>query len=349
MIAERLTAQLLAGAPAPSAEAVLDRLLAVQAQDARGARLALRSRTAGLAVSDVGDALSARRSMVISWLNRGTLHLVRADDYWWLHPVTTPQITTLNTRRLRQEGVSAAQAARGIDVVTDAVQSDGPQSRAALRDRLDAARVPTARQALIHVLMAAALRGEIVRGPMRGSEHLFVAPSQWLGPMPPPLDRAEARARLARRYLAGHGPADARDLAKWAGLTLHDARAAFADIRGDLVDRPDGLVDLADRDAAAKRAGPRLLGPFDPLLLGWASREPFVGAHTVVTTNGIVRACALVDGRVVGTWGLSGSTLTVRLLDRLTATAVRALRRDAADVVRFLALERGVNVVIEDA
>ena len=52
---------------------------------------------------------------------------------------------------------------------------------------------------------------------------------------------------------------------------------------------------------------------------------------------------------MVGTWGLSGSTLTVRLLDRLTATAVRALRRDAADVVRFLALERGVNVVIEDA
>jgi len=38
MIAERLTAQLLAGPPADSAVAVAHRLLAVQAQDGRGAR-----------------------------------------------------------------------------------------------------------------------------------------------------------------------------------------------------------------------------------------------------------------------------------------------------------------------
>jgi Winged helix DNA-binding domain len=216
VIAERLTAQLLAGPRATSPEAVVDRLLAVQAQDARGARLAIRSRTTGLCTSDVDDALSTRKSMVITWLHRGTLHLVRAHDYWWLHPLTTPQIATANRRRLRQEGVSPAQTARGIDVVTDAVQTQGPQTRAELRGRLDAAGVPTQRQAFIHVLVATAMRGEIVRGPMRGSEHLFVAPSQWLGREPLPLDRDEALARLARRYLAGHGPADARDLAKWA-------------------------------------------------------------------------------------------------------------------------------------
>jgi hypothetical protein len=233
--------------------------------------------------------------------------------------------------------VSAAHAERGTAVVTEAVLTHGPQTRVELRHRLDAAGVPTAGQALVHVLLATALRGTVVRGPMRGSEHAYVAVSDWLGEPPEPLPRAEALARLARRYLAGHGPADARDLAKWAGLTLGDARAAFDGVRAELTERPDGLLDLAARDAPARLPKPRLLGPFDPLLLGWVSRELFVGPHQqIVTTNGLFRACALVDGRVVATWGLRGATLTVTLLQNVKASAVTALRRDAADVLRFL-------------
>jgi winged helix DNA-binding protein len=335
-VAARLTAQLLRGRAARSSEAVVDRLLAVQAQDGRGARLAVRSRSQGLLVSDVDNALTERRSLVVSWLNRGTLHLVRPDDYWWLHPLTTPQIATANRRRLGQEGVSAAQARRGIDVVVEAVHAHGPQTRTELRRRLAAARVPVAGQALVHVLMAASLRGEIVRGPLRGAEHAFVAVEEWLGPRPAPMARNDALALLARRYLTGHGPAGAPDLAKWAGVNIGDARLALDGARPYLRERADGLVDLADRPRSTAASRPRLLGPFDPLLLGWASRQPFVGPHTVVTTNGIVRPCALVEGRVVGTWGLAGNQLTVRVLEPIERSTVSALRTDAADVLRFL-------------
>jgi hypothetical protein len=97
--AERCAAQLLSGDPAGSAEEVAGRLLAVQAQDLRGARLAIRARSAGLSASDVDSALT-RRSLIVSWLNRGTLHLVRAADYWWLHSLTTPQLRTGSSRCL---------------------------------------------------------------------------------------------------------------------------------------------------------------------------------------------------------------------------------------------------------
>jgi hypothetical protein len=347
IVSARLTAQQLSGRPARSPEEIAERLVAIQAQDARGARLAVRSRSKGLVASDVDDALTVRRSLIISWLNRGTLHLVRPDDYWWLHPLTTPQIATANRRRLGQEGVSTAQASRGVDVVVDAVRVHGPQTRTELRRRLLSARVPVAGQALVHVLMAASLRGEIVRGPLRNSEHAFVAVEDWLGPRPAPLERADALARLARRYLRGHGPAGARDLAKWAGLTLGDANRALAGARADLVDRGDGLVDLAERGRVAARPAPRLLGPFDPLLLGWASREPFAGSHKVVTTNGIFRPCVLVDGRVVGTWGLAGTQLTVRPLEPLDRPTVSALRSDAADVLRFLERPAGTAIVLD--
>jgi hypothetical protein len=347
VITARMRAQLLTGRPPRAPEAVVERLLAVQAQDARGARLAVRSRSAGLRSADVDDALTDRRTMVITWLNRGTLHLVRADDYWWLHPITTPQIVTGNRRRLRQEGVSEKQAERGIDVIVDAIRAHGPQTRRELRARLDAARVPTARQAFIHVLVAASLRGEIVRGPMLDGEHAFVSVHDWLGGAPEPVARTEALARLARRYLAGHGPAGVRDLAKWAALTLGDARAAIEAIRPELVDVPEGLVDLARREKPSGLPAARLLGPFDPLLLGWASREFVVGPHKVVTSNGLFRACALVEGRVVATWGLSGATLTVQLLEKVKAPVVSALRKDATDVLRFLKVANGAAIVVE--
>ena len=65
----------------------------------------------------------------------------------------------------------------------------------------------------------------------------------WLGE-PKPVDRDKALAELARRYLAGHGPASDRDLARWAGLPLRDARAGLSAIAGELEELGDGLVDL---------------------------------------------------------------------------------------------------------
>ena len=174
-----------------------------------------------------------------------------------------------------------------------------------------------------------------------------VAVSDWLGDPPEPLEPPEALAKLARRYLTGHGPADARDLARWAKLTLRDARAGLDAIRSELVEIPEGLVDLVQRDEPAGMPRPRLLGPFDPLLLGWASRDFVVGPHKVVTSNGLFRACALVEGRVVGTWGLNGTTLTIRLLERVKAQHVEALRSDAADVLRFLGLADRTQVVVD--
>jgi len=346
LAATRLVSQLLSGPPAESPEEVVGRLLAVQAQETRGFRLAVRSRSSGLHVSDVDRALATTRSLVVTWLNRGTLHLVAADDYWWLHPLTTPQLRTANERRLRQEGVSVRQAERGVAVVAEAVATEGPQTRQQLRRRLDAAGVPTAGQAIVHVLVATSLRGLVVRGPMVGSEQAHVSVPAWLGAGPEALDRREALARLARRYLAGHGPADERDLARWAGVTIGDARRGFDAIADELTRLGDGLVHLAELDRAPPGPSPRLLGSFDPILHGWRSRAPFVGVHgSVVTRNGVFRPVALVDGRVVGTWGLPGGVVSIQPFEPIRRRALDALVRDAADVLRFLGLPDRAVVV----
>jgi hypothetical protein len=335
-IAERLTAQALSGAPLRRPVDVAERLLAVQGQDPRGARLAIRARTTGLDAADVDRELSEKRSLLITWLNRGTLHLVRSEDYPLLQTLTTPPLLTSSTRRLRQEGVSEAAAERGVKTIERALADEGPLSGKELKQRLETAGVPTAKQAFIHLMFLSALRGLTVRGPMVGKQHAYALARDWLDD-PQPLDREAALAELARRYLVGHAPADERDLARWAGLPLRDARAGLEAIAPKLRQREDGFVELKRQPPAAAIPPPRLLGAFDPLLLGWTSREEVVGPHKMlVTTNGIFRPFALVDGRAVATWGYAGGKVTIKYLGKIARKAAAALEADAAEVVRFL-------------
>src|ERR1039457_3774872 len=211
--AERCAAQLLSGPRASDPVDVAERLLAVQGQDPRGARLAVRARTAGLSAADVDGALTADRSLLITWLNRGTLHLVRSADYWWLHQLAAPRELAGKARRLRQEGVSpyAAEpgvwglrlsqegvsrdaAERGVRVIEHSLAQEVPLTRGQLRDRISAAGVRTEGQALVHVLGLAAMRGICVRGPMVGSDQAHVLVRDWLGAPPRPVDRDQALA-----------------------------------------------------------------------------------------------------------------------------------------------------------
>jgi winged helix DNA-binding protein len=338
VLPDRLAAQLLTGPAARDPVEVAERLLAIQAQDLRGALLAVRARSTGLTRTDVEDACTHDRSLVVTWLNRGTLHLVRAADYTWLHQLTAPRTHVANARRLQQEGVDQRAAARGVEVVVDALGHEGALTREQLRARLDAAGVRTAGQALVHLLLRASLEGHVLRGPFVGGAQAYVLTREWLGPVEA-LPREEALARLARRYLAGHGPADDRDLAKWAGLPLGDARAALRAIAAELVEQPGGCVTLRGRRPRATRPAPRLLGQFDPLLHGWRSRTEVLGTHEgVVTVNGIFRAIALVDGQAAGTWRIEPSAVELDPFHPLPAPVVRALERDAADVLRYLGL-----------
>jgi hypothetical protein len=346
--ATRLDVQMLRPPGARSVEEVVDRLLALQAQDARGVRLAVRARSHGTTALDVDAALTERRTLLVSWLFRGTLHLVRSADYWWLHTLTAPRMVAGNARRLRQLGLDEPTTARGVEAVCAAV-AEGPKTREELRTALDAAGVPTAGQALVHVLVAATLREHLVRGPVRNGAQCFVDATRWLA-RPPVPDRDGCLEMLARRYLAGHGPAGPGDLAAYAGLTLTDARRAFEMVGAETRQVDDTMRALAGAARTDLLPPPRLLGMFDPVLHGWADRTFVTGAHKdVVTSNGMFHATALVDGRVAGTWTLPDGVVTLRPLRRLTPAELAALDVEAADVLRYLSLPQAPLRVLGNA
>jgi hypothetical protein len=332
---ERFAAQLLTGKPARDPVAVAERLLAIQAQDARGFRLAIRARTSGLTAGDVDRAL-ADRSLVLTWLNRGTLHLVRRQDYPWLHALTTPKLETANIRRLEQEGISLASAERGVDVVAKALAQEGPLTRAQLGDRLRRAGVGGTTQGHMHVLMSASLRGLLVRGPMVGKQHAYVHVEEWLGPQAR-VDLDAALAELARRYLRGHAPASERDLATWAGIPVRTARTALDAIARELREERSGLVRLTRQRLPDAVPEPKLLGAFDPVLHGWPNRGWVLGdLEPAVVTGGVFRPFALVAGRAARTWLWRDGRVRLDPPAQLSPADADALTDEAADVQRFL-------------
>jgi len=134
----------------------------------------------------------------------------------------------------------------------------------------------------------------------------------------------------------GMPPAADRDLHRWAGIGLRDARLALA--RCGALQRADGLAQLpACPQRAALLPPPRLLGAFDPLLLGWAARDSIVGPHRrIVTAGGLFRPFALVGGRAAATWNITRGQVVLAPFARLDAETRAALSTDAADVTRFL-------------
>jgi winged helix DNA-binding protein len=350
LLRRRLFAQGLAGPPAGSGgdgpAAVARRLLATQAQDPRGFRLAIRARTRETTGADVDRALGEQRSLLVTWLNRGTLHLVTREDYPLLQALVAPWQRTGAMTRLGQLGIDAELADRAVGLVDRWLADEGALSRSALRERLLAAGVPAEGQGLVHVLFRASLDGVLVRGPVapEGEQH-YVRVADWMPEAPGAVEAARrdperGYAEIARRYLAGHGPADPRDLARWLAVPLRHVRPALAALGSRIVEREDGLVELAWADAefhGMNLPGPRLLGAFEPLLMGWRSREEVLGAHEPrVISGGVFRGFGLAGGHAVGMWRFAGSRIDFEPFGPLAERVAGGFERDAEAVRRFL-------------
>lgn len=287
-------------------------LVGLQAQDLGAAALSVRVRTPGSVAADVKQTLTRDRTIVRTWLMRGTLHLVAAEDLDWLVTALGPALAAGGRSRRAQLGLDDETAERAVRVVRDTLAARGPQTRAEIAAALAARGLPHAGQATIHVIHLAALQGHVCHGPIRGRAATYVPRDDWLPPAPP-TTRAAALAELARRYLQAHEPAAPADLAAWSGLGLREARAAWASVARDASEVQWAGESVWLRDPASAAAGGavettvRLLPAFDTYLLGWRDRTlavPAEYARRVNAGGGMIRPTVLVNGRVVATWRL---------------------------------------------
>ena len=304
----RLAAQRLAAATCATPAEAVHWMLALQAQDLAGVKWSLGLRAAGADEAAVEAAFDAGE-IVRSWPMRGTLHVVAAEDLAWMLELTAPRAIRSAAARRAALGITEADVERARDIAVDALAGRRVMSRAQLLAAFDAGGVSTMGQRGYHVLWYLAQTGTLVMASSDGRGQGFARLDEWVA-RPRHLEADEAVAELALRYFLSHGPATARDLARWSGLTVGDVRRGIAACGGRLATMEIGGVAYhlgpEALDAPAPTAVVLLLPGFDEYLLGYGDRSAALAlehAEAIVPgANGMFRPTVVVDGEVVGTW-----------------------------------------------
>ena len=286
---------------------VLEQMGGLQAQYAPSMYVGLWSRTERFTRERLTAALQDR-SVVQATHQRGTIHLTSREDFW-LYAIAVRSALREWWSRLSWKDVDLSQMDATAERVRRAFADRGGEPMH--RTELDA--IPGVENRAM--VLGVRFWVDMVRVPPSGTwdrrrADLFMLAEDWVGPEPA-VDVATARTHLARRYLAGFGPAKPADLKTWAGWTrIGDAKAALEGL--DLVEHvgPDGkpLLDLAELEPTPGEtpAPARFLPTWDASLLAHARRTGILPEehrdrvfHVKVPQS---VATFTVDAAVAGSW-----------------------------------------------
>jgi hypothetical protein len=328
---------LLERADAP-VEAMLERLVGMQAQEPADPYVGLWSRLAAFDPTELSTRIESRRA-VRTGLMRTTLHLVTASDALALVPV----MRDVSVRGFRN--TPFAKALAGVD--TDAalgrartILEDAPRTPAELGAALAVEwpdRDPSSLAYLARYHLA------LVQVPPRGlwrrtGRTTNTTLESWLSS---PLGPGASVDEIVLRYLAAFGPATVGDIRAWSWLTglrkvverLRPRLRTFRDERGrELFDVEDGL--LVDPDTPAPV---RFLPQYDNAFLSHEDRSRIDGALAwglEFRGKGVI----LVDGRINGTWRVRRERKVAMLTVELGRALQPAERRDLDDEAERLAM-----------
>jgi hypothetical protein len=331
---------------------------ALQAQDYHQSLWAIGSRLQKGTAEGIERAIS-ERSLVRTWIMRGTIHYVPPEDVRWLLALVGPRLKVADERRREQIGLPKAHVARSATLLAAALAGDRRLTRPEVMQLLESEGIATGGGHGYHILWRLAQDGLICIGPMSERQQTFVLLDDWAPRKPArDLSREESLAALAGRFATSRGPVTAHDLARWAGITVADARAGLLAADGLVSEDIDGAEHWAaageQRPTAAARRRTYLLAGFDEYMLGYKDRDaildPGHAGKVAPGANGVFRPMVVDGGRIVGTWARTTRARTLTITLRPFAGTAAKLAADVmpeADRYRaFLGLPASCKPVV---
>ena len=325
----------------------IEQLAGLQAQVPRPPFIGLWTRLAHFTRDDL-HALITRKQVVRATMMRATIHLVSARDYLAWRPILQPVFTRAGAGRLHERAAHV-----DLKKLTSFARKHVPATFADLRTQLVTAFPEVDERALAYLVrlhLPLVMEPTETRWSYPGNARWAYAPSFLGGKL-----AAASHDDLVLRYLRAFGPATVKDAQVWSGdrtlgpvfARLRPQLVTFTDERGrELFDLPE-----APRPPADTPAPVRYLPDYDNLMLSHDDRSRVVDdAHrpSMTSTNGIVYATYLVDGRIAGKWTLARAkatatltlipyrTLTRRVRGELEQEGDRLLRFVEPDATRFV-------------
>ena len=370
---------LAATARADDPVAVADRLVGIHATDPASVYLGLRARVAGLTRERLATELYDTRSLVKILGMRRTMFVVPPPLAAVFQAAIAADIGARERKRTLAmlEGAGIAEdTARWLAKVEDetvaALEELGEATAADLTKRVEGLReqIPFGAgkkwQGTVGVstrlLFLLAAEGRIIRGRPKGtwlsSLYRWVPVDRWIQGGLEPWPPEQARAELARRWLAAFGPGTQRDLQWWTGWTVAKTKAALADVGAVEVSLGDeagaspgagggGVRGLALPDDLDPTPEPEpwiaFLPALDTTIMGCKERAFYLGANEPLLYDTIGNAGPTIwsDGRAVGLWAQRTTReVAVRLLEDVGRERERAIQAEAAALTAWLGSDR---------
>ena len=347
----RLQTQHLTRPTLTSAAQVVGSLLAIQAENPSQSAWAVATRTASPDAADLAAALDDG-SVLRTHVLRPTWHYVTAADLVWLVEVTAP-----GARRPIVQQLLASHDDADLDRLRETVMAalaGTHLTRPQVAERLGQAGRSVSGHDLMLLMADLELRALVCSGPVVDGVHSYTLVADRV-PAARRLDREEALAELAVRYLTGHGPATAEDLAYWGTLSITDVRAGIAAASDRLASfEHEGCTfwHAPGQQPPAATAAPaaHLLQILDETYRGYATASRWVldAAGAVPRGREAAIGMALVDGQLLA--GMKRSLTARRVTFQLkpyaswTDAALPAVEEAAARYGGFLGLEPVVEL-----
>ena len=307
--------------------AALERLAGIQAQYAPSMYIGLWARLERFERGALTAALE-RREVVQATLLRSTIHLVSRADFW-AFALATREARRARWLRSRPDSPGAAAMAAAARTLRRRLEQDGQLRRIEIEELLGRTRA-----------QGVGLWVDLVRAPPSGTwerrrADLFALAEDWIGP--PEISVRAATELVVRRYLAGFGPASAKDVASFTGLGASALKPVLASIELERLRAEDGeqLLDLpgAPLPDPETPAPARFLPTWDATLLVHARRTGVLPEEHRPKLFGIKTPHSfpsfLVDGAVAGTWRYERGAIELEPFGRLAAATLRALSDEA--------------------
>lgn len=345
IVTQRLYNQRIAPEKCESPGRVASLFGGMQAQDYASVKWAIGLRCRDATDSTIEQAI-ADKSIVRTWLMRGTLHIAAASDVRWMLDLLAPRLIARSARRCRQLELDDAQFAASQETLTTVLQENGQLTREEMMLALEEAGISTGGQRGYYMLRRAGLDGLICFGPVQDGQETFVLLDEW-APHGKKMERDEALAELAGRYFGSHGPATLKDFVWWSGLKVADARTALemaeTQLRQETLDGQTYWLPLSTSIPKEPSPAVYLLPAFDEYYLGYRERSAVLDAsydQKAVSSGGVFRPMIVLDGQIVGVWKQSQKKdsviITPTLFDSLTEAENQVLLAAAKRYGAFL-------------
>jgi len=314
----------------------------VQAQNYDGGKWSIGLRADKNTEDDVEAAIRDQR-IVRTWMFRGTLHFVAAEDLGWLTALLAPRIIKNNARRYKQLNLDEDSFRESQQALRQAIQRNGPLTRPEIKTLFERQALPAEGQQVPYLLQRASLDGVICQGPQRDNEPTYTLLPDWIVSQPA-MDPEQALASLAERYFSSHGPATIKDFAWWSGMTITRARSAVESSSVRLLEEGDfEYWGTGDEPVSNGRSFGCLLPGFDEFILGYKDRSLVLNPAYTKRVNpggGMLKPTVVVNGQVLGIWSYKKKrnkmTVSIQPFRDIESSALTLIEKAAKRLGSFM-------------